>query len=152
MYVDIKSEAILNYLEVPVMAKFAFGLSSSINFYLFAGPYMGILLNAQNKTRGSSGIYIGKDGNLSVDAILQLADLPPLGKLSFDHVEDIKSDIHRFNVGGQGAIGFEFLIGSGKVFVEGGGNYGFVPIQKDDANGNNNTGAGTVTIGYLFQF
>jgi len=43
-------------------------------------------------------------------------------------------------------------MGSGKLFLEGGGNYGFIPIQKDDANGNNNTGAGTVTAGYLFQF
>ena len=150
MYADIKSEAILNYLEIPVMAKFTFGLSSRINFYLQAGPYMGLLLNAKNVTSGSSSIYIDKEGNLPVDAILQQAQMPLIGEQSFDHNEDIAADIHRFNVGGQGVLGFGLMMGSGRIFIEGGGNYGFIPIQKDDANGTNNTGAGTVTIGYLY--
>ena len=110
------------------------------------------LMNAKNITSGSGSIYIDKAGTLPVDAILQLAQMPPVGALSFDHTENITSDIHRFNIGGQGAIGFELIMDSGKFFIEGGGNYGFIPMQKDDANGNNNTGAGTVTTGYLFQF
>lgn len=152
MYVDIKSEAILNYLEIPVMAKSTFGIGSRINFFLQAGPYVGLLLNAKNLTSGSSSIYIDKAGTLPVDAILQQAQIPPIGVQSFDHTEDIFADIHRFNIGGQGAIGFELILNSGKLFIEGGGNYGFIPMQKDDVNGNNNTGAGTVTTGYLFQF
>ena len=152
MYADIKSEAILNYLEIPVMAKSTFGLGSRINFFLQAGPYIGLLINAKNITSGSSSIYIDKAGTLPVDAILQQGQMPPIGVQSFNHNEDITSDIHRFNIGGQGAIGFELIMNSGKFFIEGGGNYGFIPMQKDDENGNNNTGAGTVTTGYLFQF
>ena len=152
MYADIKSEAILNYLEIPVMAKSTFGLGSRINFFLQAGPYIGLLINAKNITSGSSSIYIDKAGTLPVDAILQQGQIPPIGVQSFNHNEDITADIHRFNIGGQGAIGFELVMNSGKFFIEGGGNYGFIPMQKDDANGNNNTGAGTVTTGYLFQF
>ena len=151
MYADIKSEAILNYLEIPIMAESAFSIGSRINFYLQAGPYLGLMLNAKNVTSGSSSIYIDKEGNLSVDAILQQAGMPLIGKQPFDHNEDITADIHRFNVGGQGAIGFGLMMDSGKFFIEGGGNYGFIPFQKDDANGTNNTGAGTVTIGYLLQ-
>jgi len=150
MYVDIKSKAILNYLEIPVMAKFTFSLGSRINFYMQAGPYMGIMLNAKNITSGSSSVYY-KDSNgiFPIDAIL--SDEMKIGELPFDHTENITSDIHRFNVGGQGAVGFELNMDSGKFFIEGGGNYGFMPIQKDEANGTNNTGAGTVTFGYLFQ-
>jgi hypothetical protein len=38
------------------------------------------------------------------------------------------------------------------VFIEGGGNYGFLTIQKDSANGKNNTGAGVVNLGYAYTF
>ena len=152
MYADIKSEAVLNYLEIPVMAKLVFSLFPRLKFYLQAGPYLGILIKAKNVTSGTSEIYIDKDGTLSIDDILQQVQFPAIGQQSFAHTEDITSDVHRLNMGGQGAAGFALNMGSGKVFIEGGANYGFVPIQKDNANGNNNTGAGTLTAGYLFQF
>jgi hypothetical protein len=152
MYADIKSEAILNYLEIPVMAKLTFSLAPRLGFYIQAGPYLGILINAKNVTSGNSAIYIDSEGTLPIDAILQQAQFPTIGQQSFDHTENITSDVHRLNVGGQGAAGFAYNMGSGRLFIEGGGNYGFIPIQKDDANGNNNTGAGTVTAGYMFQF
>jgi hypothetical protein len=151
MYADIKSEAILNYLEIPVMAKYRIGVGSKIDFYVQAGPYLGILLNAKNITSGSSSIYIDPEGTMPIDDILALAQQPPVGVQSFDHTENITSDVHRFNFGGQGAIGFGLQTRSGEIFIEGGGNYGFLQIQKDEANGTNNTGAGTVTIGYLFR-
>jgi hypothetical protein len=151
MYADIKSEAILNYLEIPIMAKYRFSLSSRINFYLQAGPYIGFLINAKNITSGSSSIYINSQGTLSVDDILQIAQMPPMGEQSFNHTENITSDIHRLNIGGEGAVGFGLMMKSGELFIEGGGNYGFLTIQKDDANGTNHTGAGTITIGYLLN-
>ncbi len=151
MYADIKSEAIINYLEIPVLAKFTFEISSRIHFYMQGGPYMGILLNAKNVTKGSSSIFVDKAGTIPVDGILQQAGYPTIGSQSFDHTENITSDIHRFNVGGQGIAGFSYSTDSGRFFIEGGGNYGFIPIQKDNANGSNNTGAGTVTVGYLIN-
>ena len=151
MYANIKSKAILNYLEIPVLAKYTFKIGSGINFYMLAGPYMGVSINAKNITSGSGSIYIDKAGTMPVDAILQQAGMPIIGSQSFDQSTDISSDIHKFNVGGQGAVGFELVMNSGKLFIEGGGNYGFIPIQKDNLNGNNNTGAGTVTVGYLHK-
>lgn len=151
MYARIKSEAILNYLEIPVMAKYSFSLGSRLSFYLQAGPYMGVMLNSRNITSGSSSIYVDSKGEVPVDGILQQAQLPPIGVQSFDVDKDVTSDIRRINVGGEAAAGFGLIVGSGKFFVEGGGNYGFVPVQKSSVNGNNNTGAGTVTVGYLFQ-
>jgi hypothetical protein len=151
MYMDIKNKAILNYLELPVLAKATFGLSPKWNFYMNAGPYLGIMLNAKNITKGSSRIYIDNKGSVTVDAILQQAGQQPLGEVNAARTEDITSDVHRFNVGGEGAVGFELILKSGKFFVEGGGNYGFVRIQKDDINGTNHTGAGTVTFGYMLR-
>jgi hypothetical protein len=150
MYADIRSEAILNYLELPVMAKYRFKLGSKVNFYLQAGPYIGFLINAKNITSGSSPVFVDDAGMISVDDILEQAKQPPVGPQSFDHTENITSDVHRFNFGGQVGAGFELMMKSGEFFIEGGGNYGFLPIQKDEANGTNNTGAGTLTVGYLF--
>ncbi len=151
MYVDIKSEAILNYIEIPVMAKSSFKLGSRINFYLEAGPYLGFILKAENISSGSDGIHVDKAGMIAIDDILELAGQPVVGNVSFDHNQDITNDVNKVNFGGQGAVGFELVMNSGKLFIEGGGNYGFIPIQKDEANGNNNAGAGTVTFGYLFN-
>lgn len=151
MYANITSEAILNYLEIPVMAKYTFNFGPKFSFYLQAGPYLGLMLNSKNVTSGNSKIYVDREGTIAVDDILQQAGMQPVGEQSFDHTENVTSDIRRINVGGQGAAGFGLIVGSGKFFVEGGGNYGFIPVQKHDVNGNNDTGAGTVTIGYLFQ-
>lgn len=152
MYASIKSEAILNYLEIPVMAKYRFKLGDKISFYAQAGPYIGIILNAKNVTSGTSSIYVDKAGQIPIDGILQQAQLPAIGQQSFDHTEKINSDIRRVNAGIQGALGFGLKVKTGEIFIEGGGNYGLIHIQKDDANGTNNTGAGTVVVGYLFNF
>jgi Outer membrane protein beta-barrel domain len=151
MYANIKSDAILNYLEIPVMGKLTFNMSPRLNVYVQAGPYMGVRIHAKNITSGSSSIFVDKDGDLPVDAILILAEQPTMGAVSFDNSENITSDVHRFNIGAQGAVGFGLMIGSGKVFIEAGGNYGFIPVQIDKANGSNNTGAGTLTFGYMFE-
>ncbi len=151
MYASIKSEAVLNYIELPVLAKYRFSLNSRINFYMQAGPVLGFLVNAKNITSGSSQIYIDKDGNLALDDVLIVAQQTPMGAQSFNHTENITSDVRRFNIGGQGAIGFGLATKSGELFIEGGGNYGFIPVQKDESNGNNNAGAGTVTVGYLIH-
>lgn len=38
------------------------------------------------------------------------------------------------------------------IFIEGGGNYGFLNIQKGSQNGTNNTGAATAVVGYRYWF
>jgi hypothetical protein len=149
MYADIKSDAVLDYLEIPLMAKYSVTLGSRLNVYLQAGPYMGILMHAKNVTSGSSAIFVDKAGRIPVDPIITSGGGQAIGDVSFDHTENITSDVHRFNVGGEGAAGFEMTFGPGKLFLEGGGNYGFLNIQKDAANGSNHTGAGTVTVGYM---
>jgi Outer membrane protein beta-barrel domain len=151
MYADINSEAILNYIEIPIMAKYSFKLESNLSLFVEAGPYLGILMEAKNVTSGYSYIYLDPNKNLSLDDALQLAGQSGLGSLNFNDSQKITSQLHRFNVGGQAAAGLAMKAGPGKIFVKGGGNFGFIPIQKSKADGTNNTGAGTVTIGYLMS-
>ncbi len=140
LYATYKSEAKFNYLMLPILAKYRLSLAKHWGFYVAAGPFVSTVLNAKNVTSGSSINYLDPGHTQPVSDVQ-----------SFDHTEDIKGDLRSFNAGISGHVGFAYLFGKSSVFIEGGGNYGFVKIQKDDTNGNNNTGAGVVNIGYSFR-
>jgi hypothetical protein len=143
LYANYKSEAKLNYLMIPVLAKVGWDLGhqSPFRFYLAAGPFLGILLSAKQVTSGNRMVYQDAAGQEPL----------PNGNLSFDQTTDLKSEIHEVNFGIDGHIGLAYALGTEKIqhiFVEAGGNYGFLNIQKGAANGKNNAGAGVATLGY----
>lgn len=144
LYADFKSEAKLNYLLVPVLAKFGWNLGSRspVRIYFDAGPFAGFLLSAHQVTSGSSMVYIDKSAQQPVSQSPQ----------SFDANSDIKDQLNTFNFGVSGNVGFEYHFNKNHIFIEGGGNYGFLNIQQGTANGKNHTGAGTVALGYGYTF
>jgi hypothetical protein len=144
LYANYKSEAKMVYLLVPILAKFGWNLSGSspLRIYIDAGPFAGFLLSAHQVTSGSSMVYADKQGTqaLSPQAVPFNAD------------SDIKDQLNTFNFGISGNVGISYRFNRGNIFIEGGGNYGFLNIQKGTENGKNNTGAGTVDIGYAYTF
>lgn len=144
LYANFKSEAKLNYILVPVLAKFGWNLgqNSPIRFYFDAGPFAGFLLNAHQVTSGSSVVYLDPAGQQ------QLTPEPQ----SFNDNNNIKNQLNTFNFGLSGNVGFAYNMNKSNIFIEGGGNYGFLNIQKGTANGKNHTGAGTVALGYGYRF
>lgn len=64
LYADFKSEAKLNYLLVPVLAKFGWDLSSRspVRVYIDAGPFAGFLLSGHQVVRGTSMLYLDAQG------------------------------------------------------------------------------------------
>ena len=148
LYADFKSEAKFNYLLVPVLAKFGWdlGASSPFRVYVNAGPFVGFLLDAKQVTNGTSEIFLDSDGQIP----LRMNPTTPFPQ-DLSAETNIKDRLNRVNVGFEGNVGFAYRIGRNSIFVEGGGNYGLIKIQKKDDNGNigrNNTGAGTVMVGY----
>lgn len=143
LYANYRSTAKMNYLLLPVLAKFEWKLNPEkpISFYAGAGPFVGYLLNAKQVTDGSSYIYTTPDGQQPI--------MPE--KQSFDASNDIRDQLHKWNAGVSGNIGFAWNFTRNRIFIEGGGNYGFVNIQKGTENGKNHTGAGTVDIGFSHQ-
>ncbi len=140
LYSSYSSEAKLNYLELPLMLKYEYPFSQKFSVFVNGGPYVGYLLSAKNVTSGTDNIYL--------DKTLTMPLLP--APVSFDANTDIKSDLTSFNVGVQAGIGFAYSLGTaGRLILTGGGNYGLTHIQVDPANGQNNTGAATITVGYL---
>ena len=146
LYADYKSQAKLNYLLVPILAKFGWALSkgSPWRFYAEAGPYVGFLLSAKQVTSGNSALYEDPAREHPL----------PFGPQSFDSTTNIKDQLHKANLGIDGNIGLSYSLGAARkssIFIEAGGNYGFINIQKGTANGKNNTGAAVATIGYSYR-
>ncbi|QJB33093.1 PorT family protein [Chitinophaga oryzae] len=142
LYATYKSEAKFNYLMVPVLAKYHFGFSPKWDLYVAAGPFVSFLLNGKNETSGTSQIFAD-------DAHKQPLPFPAV---DFTRDQDIKNDLKKANFGISGHVGLAYhLNGRSAIFIEGGGNYGFVKIQKDAKNGENNTGAGVVVLGYSYR-
>ena len=147
LYADFKNEAVLNYLEVPVTAKFTWG--SSLKYYLNAGPYIGILLSASQKTNGNSLLFFDKGATQPVGMGGQ-----PLPAQSFKADTDIKKDINPVNVGITGGIGIAYPVGSsGEVILDARGAYGLTTIQKNtDVNGKSRTGGLFLTLAYAYTW
>jgi hypothetical protein len=142
LYANFNSEAKMNYLMIPVLAKFGYSFpESAFRIYADVGPFVGFLLNAKQVTSGNSEIYTDPSGQQPL----------PLGSQSFDNSQDIKDQLNSTNFGIEGNIGVSYNLGNGDIFFEAGGNYGFLNIQKGSANGKNNTGAATIVLGYSYR-
>jgi hypothetical protein len=143
LYANFTSEAKINYLMLPVLAKFSCNLgdSSPFRLYVDGGPFVGILLNANEITSGSGYLYTDKQGK---------KQLPDAGIQSFNTTQDIRYRTNITNIGAEGNIGIAYKLHRSSLFIEGGGNYGFLNIDKGADNGNNHTGAATASIGYAY--
>lgn len=141
LYANYNSTAKLNYLMLPILAKFGWNFKSSpLRIYADAGPFFGYLIYAKQVTSGSSNFYTDPQGQQPL----------PGGPQSFDNTQDIKDQLHKANFGIEGNVGLAYKFKKSYIFIEGGGNYGFLNIQKGTANGKNETGAATVAVGYSF--
>ncbi len=141
LYADFNSEAKINYLMIPLLAKFGYDFHESpFRMYADVGPFIGFLLSAKQVTSGNSEIYLDPSAQQPL----------PAGSQSFDNTQDIKDQLNSTNFGVEGNIGLNYKFGMNNIFFEVGGNYGFLNIQKGSANGKNNTGAATIVLGYSY--
>jgi hypothetical protein len=154
LYANFNSTAKMNYLMLPVLAKFGWdlGQTNSWRIYVDAGPYVGLLVSAKQVTSGSSDLYL--DPQKQQD-LFQLSG-GQVGTQPFDATTDIKDQLQTFNFGLEGNIGLQYQIKKSKLFIEGGGNYGLMNIQKNTPdgqydNGKNHIGAATIMVGYAYR-
>lgn len=126
---DVKF-AELNYLMVPVLAKFGWHLGdeSHMRFFVNVGPYAAYLLSANQVLITPSQQNVP---GTSVNA---------------------KPGLNTFNAGFDGNVGVSYFFHLSSIFVQVGGNYGFLKLQKDQSAGTNYAGAASLSIGYTFWF
>lgn len=150
VYADFKNVSRLNYLQIPLMAKFSFSLSQDerLKFFAQAGPFVSFLVGASQIIKTDDlKVYLDKEGEQQIPPQMVQAFLGS----SIDTTIDARHELHKSNVGVQGGIGLSLDCGKGKIFIEGGGNYGFIPVQKGDKHGKNNIGAATIAVGYALK-
>lgn len=148
---DFKNVSRINYLQIPIMVKFNFALNQSqrFNFFVQAGPYVSFLVSAKQIIQTDDlKLYLDKQGQQQIPPEAAAAFFPS----KLDTAIDAKSDLQKTNVGVQGGVGLAYTINRGKIFIEGGGNYGFIDIQKGDEHGKNRIGAATIAVGYAVSF
>lgn len=146
LYADFDNEASLNYMEIPLMGKIELG--KKLKYYINAGPYIGFLLNAEQKTAGNSMMYFDKTGTIPISIQGQ-----PLPAQSFDATTNIDDDIRSTNFGLTGGIGLALGIKQkSAILFDARAALGLNSIQKDtSANGESKTGGLFLTLGYLFS-
>ena len=141
-YANFKNQSILNYAEIPVMVKYIIPFNKSQTVYVDFGPYVGFLLNAKQKTTGSSIIYADRAQTMPIVETAQ----------SFNANTDITSDINTVNFGLTGGAGFTQMFNSSEVFLDVRGAYGLTVIQKVSANGSSHNGNLLIDLGYALHF
>ena len=144
-YANYNNESILNYLEIPVMAKYSFSLSKSSWLYIDFGPYVGFRLNDTQKTSGSSIIYADAAGMQPITVNPQTGQ--PYAA-PFDASTDITKQINPVNFGLTGGLGFTQNIAFGMIVLDVRGAYGLTTIQNNPDNGDNHIGNLLVSLGY----
>lgn len=150
VFSDYNNVSRINYLQIPVMAKFNFPLNQNqrLKFFVQAGPFISFLVGAKQLVKTADlKVYQDKAGQQQI---------PPEAVAAFfgtklDTAINAKGELHKTNVGVQGAIGLSYNFGPGKLFIEGGGNYGFIDMQKGAEHGKNRIGAATVALGYALS-
>jgi hypothetical protein len=148
LYANFRNETIIDYVEIPVMAKLAWG--GSLRFFVQAGPYVGFRARAVTQTRGSSLLYLDPAGTQPMP---DPGTGQPLPAMSFDADTDNKQDIHSVNAGITGGAGVATRLGPGDLVLGARFEAGLTNIQTNTAlNGENQTGAVVVLLGYSLPF
>jgi hypothetical protein len=143
LYANFTSTVRLQYLMLPVLLKYTFDLGNSENWkwYLDGGPYAALMITATGSASGSSKVYYDQDETKPVAPIV----------VPFDSTGNIKNQLHKGNFGIEADLGLMYQMNSASFFIEGGGNYGFIDLQKNSQNGINHTGALIFRIGLFFS-
>lgn len=146
LYANFKNTTILNYIEIPVLAKLTLG-HNKLTYYICAGPHMAFLIEAKTKTDGSSLLYLDAGGTIPL--MLNGNSFPTV---SFNGDTDIKESIKTINTGLQGGLGLQYHLGPGNIFAEGRAILGLTDIQTNpERDGKNKTGSLVIAAGYLIK-
>ena len=151
LYATFDSESKLSYLEIPALAKFGWG--DDFRFFSVVGPYVAILLNAEQKTSGSSQLFFDADGNAPVFVPNPggQPDFITLPEQSLTANTDVSDDLKTVNFGGIIGVGASKKVGDkGEIFADARASYSFNSIQFNDELGKSHVGGIVFSLGYAY--
>ena len=148
----------LNYLEIPVLAKFGWG--EQWRFYAAGGPYISFLLSSEQVTDGTSGVFLDPLGTVPLQVpnpSFNPADpafgpaFVPIPEQSFAATTDTSEDLNSFNVGVQFGVGVNRRLSEKHtVLFDARSSVSFRPLQVDEVFGNSRVGGVVFSLGYAF--
>jgi len=145
LFADFRNETILDYLEVPILARLSFG--GKVRYFVNAGPYFGLLIRARAVTAGESALYLDEGGTQPV--IVPPSPDPLVVDLGAD--TDVIESLNRTNVGLAGGGGVIYPLGAVELILEARFQLGLTTIQKDiETSGKTQTGAIVISLEFMF--
>lgn len=158
MYADFNNVSDLNYIEIPVLGKLGWG--DTWRWYVEAGPYIGFLVKATQKTSGTSLITLdaaGLDPLYVINPNYDPSDpgsgpvWVPVPPQSFDAETSARSELNTYNFGFHAGTGIIRKINDKhQVYVGFRGSWGARTIQKDKVYGESHIGGLVFSLGYAF--
>lgn len=112
----------LDYIEVPVLAKFQLGPPGPITPSLSVGPYLGFNVNAEQEISG--------DGGSATD--------------------DISDEISGTEFGGIASVGLDFNLGLTKLNATARYSYGFTSVWDDSDMDSDRNAVFSIALGIMF--
>jgi hypothetical protein len=171
-YADVKNTTKFDYLMIPLSLQVGKDFNQSWRVYVGAGPFVSFLLSAEQVSKGKTELYANAAKsqtllenvqskveamaaltggiNPEMEGTLSLLANALGGEPKEFGTTDIKDDLRTVNAGIQGNLGLSYQCNRNRLFLEVGGNYGFVRLQKDASNGSNHIGSATITLGYAY--
>jgi hypothetical protein len=152
LYATYNSKSELQYIEVPALVKFGWG--DNFRFSVAVGPYVSLLIKANQVTEGTSQFFLNSDGTNPVfvpgpDGLPPYTELPPT---SVGASTDIKDDLKTVNFGGTFAVGLSKKLNeSSELFFDARASYGFNTIQINDQYGESSIGGVIFSLGYAHK-
>ena len=170
-YADVKNTAKFDYIVIPMLAQYGWDIGQSPwRVYVNAGPFVSFILTGKQATSGNSRLFSDASATTTlwanIDDIVMLGEFPipkALVASQFPEIQaaldgqvefgetNITGELRSTNFGVTGNVGIRYQCGRNYFFLEAGGNYGFITVQNDDANGSNRLGAASVMLGYSFS-
>jgi hypothetical protein len=156
-YTDVKNTAEFDYLMIPLSLQAGKTIGATPwRVYVNAGPFLSFLMSAKQISQGAGRLYLDREMTTSLGSVIpeQIQQMlpPEVTQVLSNEIEFgtsvITKQLRPLNAGVQGNLGVSYQHNRNRLFLEVGGNYGFVRVQKDKSNGSNNLGAATVMIGY----
>jgi hypothetical protein len=163
-YADVKNTVKFDYLMLPISLQAGKNLGDSpYRVYVNAGPFISFLMSAEQVSKGLSRLYVdaAKTTSLWTTFPSEIQSYITEGIPALAHVLEngtefgvsvITGELRPVNFGIQGNIGLSYQCGNyNRLFIEIGGNYGFVRIQKNKSDGINYIGSANIAVGYSFK-
>jgi hypothetical protein len=157
VWATFDNQAVFNYIEIPILAKYEWDLGSKWGVYVNGGLYVDFILNPEQVTNSNGEVPLYWDEAETVRIKYPLPDVPmefwpDLPPVDLSATTDIDADLANMDFGGMAGIGVTYAISdNSELLFDMRGSYGFIPLQNDTATyGSVHMGNMTFALGYAY--